>query len=118
MSKEQNTEEIKPRAGSNRLPKQPETPFDAPKSDEGVIYDNLPEFEFAIGNAPLEDVEYVEVTQRLFDHLTRKQANRYMTYKGVKVYVAGTKDHNDSIDKMTAEQFYNYEANEKANKLR
>ena len=118
MSKDLNTEEIKARAGTARLPKVADIPFEAPKTDDGVVYDTLPEFEFAVGNAPLEEIEYLEVTQRLFDHLTRKQATRYITYKGVKVYVKGTKDQNDHIDAMTADQYSLHEASERANKLK
>ena len=120
MAKQTNIEkdELKPIAGVSRLPEVKELPFDFDPKTDDKVYDNLPDFEFAIGNAPLEDIEYVEVTQKLFDHITRKQPNRYVTYKGVKVYVKGTKEQNDNIDKMTAEQYYNHTAQEAANRLK
>lgn len=118
MAKVTNDGEMKAIVGGNRLAEQKDIPFVLEPKTDAVVYDNLPEFEFAIGNAPLEDIEYVEVTQKLFDHITRKQPNRYVTYKGVKVYVQGTRAENDNIDNMTAEQFYNHEAAKKANLVR
>ena len=96
--------ELKPIAGVPRLPEAKAEALEQTITDD-KIYDNLHEFEMAVANAPLDGIEYLEVNQKVFDYLTRKQKTRYVMYKGVAVYLEGTKDRNDAIDSLSADAY-------------
>lgn len=78
---------------------------------EITTIDNPEEFRMAIGAAEMNGEEYVEVSEKLFKYLLKNSKSRYLTYGngGIKVYLKGTKPENDKIDKMSAEQFVDYD---------
>jgi hypothetical protein len=71
------------------------------------ILDTADDFRTAIGNAQMEGIDHVIVTERLFKYLIKNQTTRYLTYgdPGVKVYKEGTKKECDKEDKMNAEAY-------------
>ena len=50
----------------------------------------------------------IEVDDKFFEYLTRKSADAYVMYKGVKVYCSSRKANADILDSMEAEQHYEY----------
>lgn len=84
----------------------------------GVI-DNPEDFRMAVGNAQLDGVEHLEVSEKLFKYLLKNSKSRYITYgnPGVKVYLAGTKDKYDYEDSLNAEAHHEYLVKEKQKEL-
>ena len=78
--------------------------------EETNIIDNPEDFRIAIGQAEMNGEKFVEVSEKLFKYLVKNSKTRYITYGdgGIKVYKAGTKEENDYIDKLTAEQYIEY----------
>lgn len=72
-----------------------------------VVLSTPEDFRAAIGNAQMEGIESVEVSEDLFKYLIKNQNTRYITYgdPGVKVYRTGTKAECDKEDKMNAEAY-------------
>lgn len=72
--------------------------------------DDLDSFRIAIGHAQMDQQEYIEVGPRLFKYLTKNTKTEYVTYgdPGIKVYLKGTREENERLDRMTAEQKHNY----------
>lgn len=79
------------------------------KELEGVINDPE-EFRIALGRAQMDQLEYIEVTPKLFDYLRKNQETRYICYgsPGIKVYKVGTRDECEKVDKMNAENYQSY----------
>lgn len=78
--------------------------------EETNIIDNPEDFRIAIGQAEMNGEKFVEVSEKLFKYLVKNSKTRYITYGdgGIKVYKAGTKEENDYIDKLTAEQYIEF----------
>lgn len=74
------------------------------------VADNPDDFRLMIGNAQMEQIEHIEVTERMFKHLLKNNKSQYLTYgsPGIKVYKVGTKKEIDKIEKMSAESYGNY----------
>lgn len=74
-----------------------------------MVIDNPDEFRLRVGQAQMEGIKYLIVTEKLFSYLTKNSPDLYMTYgvPGVKVYKEGMKDKADAIDSRTAEQAMN-----------
>lgn len=77
---------------------------------ERIIIDDPEEFRAAIGQAQMEEVEFIEVSDRLFKFLVKNNKTPYITYgsPGIKVYKAGTKDELDRIDRMNAQEYHEH----------
>ena len=84
-----------------------EAPKQVTDETNGII-DNAEEFRMAIGNAQMENLEYVEVSERLYKFLLKNRESNYLTYgdPGIKVYRAGTKKKCDREDNMPPERLY------------
>ena len=78
--------------------------------EELAVIDNPEDFRIAIGQAEMNGEKFVEVSEKLFKYLVKNSKTRYITYGdgGIKVYKAGTKEENDYIDKLTAEQYIEF----------
>lgn len=83
---------------------------------ENQVLSDPQEFQMAIGKAQMEGYEYVEVSQKLFDYLVKRNKTRYLTYgdPGIKVYVHGTRDEIEKEENMTAEEHYNYKSKKRS----
>jgi hypothetical protein len=75
------------------------------------------EFRIALGNAQMDDVEYIEVSEKLFKHLLKNHKSKFLTYgdPGIKVYAVGTRDKYEAEQDMSADQFYEHTTREKMN---
>jgi hypothetical protein len=73
------------------------------------------EFRIAMGNAQMDDVEYIEVSEKLFKHLLKNHKSKFLTYgdPGIKVYVAGTREKYEAEEAMSADAYYEYSIREK-----
>lgn len=71
--------------------------------------DNLEEFRIAVGQAQLDGIKHITVTDKLFNYLTKGSTDSYITYgsPGIKVYREGLKEKADLKDSRTAEQAMN-----------
>lgn len=76
---------------------------------------NPEDFQHAIGTAQMEKVDgtgkgYVIVSEKMFNYLVRNQVTPYLTYgdPGIKVYKEGTREHLESLERMTPEQYHEY----------
>lgn len=80
------------------------------KEEEVEVIDSPDAFRIAVGHAEMEGKNHIEVSERLFKYLVKNSKTRYITYGdgGIKVYKVGTKEENDKIDSMTAEQYIEY----------
>lgn len=89
------------------LPELKEEIFDY-KVPEGVI-DDPNAFQLAIGRAQMDNLDYVEVSARLFKYITRGQKTPYLTYgkPGVKVFIEGTRERLLKEELMNAEDHSN-----------
>lgn len=78
-------------------------------SEVGVV-DSPHEFQGAIGQAQMEGLEYVEVSERMFSYLLKNNKSNYLTYgsPGIKVYRAGTRAQMEREDRMSAEMKHEY----------
>jgi len=83
---------------------------DVPEEETLGVIDDPQDFRVAVGNAQMEGHEYIEVSERLFNHLARKSKTAYLTYgePGVKVFKVGTREEIEKIEKMSAENYGNY----------
>ncbi len=74
------------------------------------ILDNPEEFRVAVGQAQMDGIQHLEVTEKLFAYLTRNSDTKYLTYgdPGLKIYKAGTKDAIEKVESMNAEAYNDY----------
>lgn len=74
------------------------------------ILDNPEEFRTAIGQAQMNNVHALEVTDKLFRYLTRDSDSPFITYgdPGIKVYKVGTRQDIEGRQNMTAELYHEY----------
>lgn len=77
-------------------------------SDEKKPIDNYQDFLGAYGEAVVEGIGHVEVTQKLFDYLCKDKHSKALTYgkPGIKVFIAGTMDDVLDDEEMSADEFY------------
>lgn len=98
------------------MPAEKELP--APVEPEPIEIVNDPaSFAAAIGNAQMEDIDSIEVGEKLFKHLMRNSKAKYLTYgnPGIKVYLAGTRDQIEREENMSAEAYGDMMARRKMN---
>lgn len=72
------------------------------------IIDSPDKFQSAIGNAQLDDLDYIEVEEKLFKHLVKNSKTKYLTYgkPGIKVYKRGTREEIEAEESMSAEAYH------------
>lgn len=93
----------------------------APVVHRQEIIDDPGEFQSAVGRCQMtmheDGKDYIEVSERVYKYLLKNNISRYITYgdPGVKIYLAGTKEENDDIDRMSAEAYHNYLGQKKRN---
>lgn len=77
------------------------------ESKEEVINDPE-EFRMAIAHAQMEGVGHVIVSKKMLEFLMRGNKGVSLTYgsPGVRVYLEGTKESLDDLEKLSAEQFH------------
>lgn len=77
------------------------------KSD---VIDNPEEFRMAVANAQMEGVDHVVVTEKVLKYLLRGNKSESLTYgdPGVRVFLEGTKDEIERVERMNAEQFHEH----------
>lgn len=65
------------------------------------------EFRTAVGRAQLDGLDYVEVTEELFNYLVKNQKTNYLTYgsPGIKVFKKGTREQLLREDLMKSEEW-------------
>jgi hypothetical protein len=61
----------------------------------------------AIGQSQLAGRDYLEVSERLFRYLTKDPNTKSLTYgsPGIKVYVKGTREEIERLERMSVEQY-------------
>ena len=74
------------------------------------IIDTPDKFQQAIGNAQLDDLDYIEVEEKLFKHLVKNSKTEYLTYgkPGIKVFKRGTRDEILRKDEMSADRYHDF----------
>lgn len=73
-----------------------------------MVIDNPEDFRVKVGQAQMEGVKFLTVTEKLFNYYC-KSADDYFTYgePGIKVYKEGTREKSETKDSRTAEQAMN-----------
>ena len=86
-----------------------EDPVEVTPTSELAI-DNPEDFRMAIGNAQMEGLDYIEVTEKLFSYLVKNNKTNYLTYgePGIKVFKVGTREEIQRLENMSAEEHLNY----------
>lgn len=90
------------------MPKVKEVIPEAPLEQSEAIIDSPDKFQFAIGNAQMEGLDAIEVTEKLFKHLARNSKTKYLTYgkPGIKVFIEGTREEIEAEESMSAEAYH------------
>lgn len=91
------------------MPEMQGLPQEADIVDDSVI-DDPDTFRMAIGNAQMEEREWIEIGERLFKHLVRNNKTEYFTYgsPGVKVFLKGTRKEIMQRERMTSDDYHEY----------
>lgn len=78
--------------------------------------DSIDAFRIAVGNAQLEGLEYVEVSEKFFRYLVKNQKTPYLTYgdPGVKVFIQGTREVILAEESLNAEMYGDLKAKQRA----
>lgn len=65
-------------------------------------------FRTALGVAQMDELEYIEVGEKLFNYLVKNQKTPYLTYgePGIKIYKKGTRVAIEKEESMKAEDRY------------
>jgi hypothetical protein len=85
-----------------------------------VTYVDDPEsFRMAIGSAQMNGEEFIEIGPTLFKYLLKSAKSRYLTYgsPGIKIYLKGTREELEKEEKMSAEQYLDYDTKRKQDAL-
>lgn len=72
-----------------------------------VAIDNPEEFRLAVGQAQMEGIDHLLVTEKLMSYLLRGNKSESLTYgdPGIRIFVEGTKEEIERVERMNAEQF-------------
>lgn len=74
--------------------------------------DSMDDYRHAVSEAELDGLEYIEVTDRVFDKIRpgAKTLDTFVTGPGLMVYRSGTnaKDRHESITNMSAEEYMSF----------
>lgn len=114
--KDQSFKEAEALGKIKTLPKEKEEKVEAHPEQSIDVIDTPDKFERAIGNAQLDGLDSIEVDEKLFKHLCKNSKTAYLTYgkPGIKVYLKGTRETNEQLEKMTADQFHDHICRENA----
>lgn len=105
MAKQESFKDAEANGHIKTLPEITETVVES-KIPENIT-DNAEDFRLAIGRAQMDGLDYVEVSERLFNYLVKNQKTNYLTYgsPGIKVFKTGTRDQILREEKLNAEEF-------------
>ena len=72
------------------------------KDDElSATIDDLAKFASAINLAKLKGTPSLNVTQEIFDYLAGGKPTDYIQYHGIRVYLDGTKEQNERLERFS-----------------
>lgn len=90
------------------MPKTKEVVPEVSFEQSEAIIDSPDKFQMAIGNAQMDGLDAIEVTEKLFKHLAKNSKTKYLTYgkPGIKVFVEGTRDAIEAEESLSAEAYH------------
>lgn len=105
------TKDFKKAEALGQIKTMPETPAETmPEVIEQSmpVIDNPADFQAAIGNAQMDELDYIEVTEKMFKYLAKNSKTKYLTYgnPGIKVFIQGTREEMQAEDNMSAEAYH------------
>lgn len=79
---------------------------------EGSVIDNLEDFRFAVGEAQVIGKKAIEVSERVYTHLTLGKDTPYIIWgkPAVKVYKVGTMDRTERLESLSVEELMEIKA--------